>query len=403
MPFPFTLPTTSNVSLTQFLTSNTHPSLPLAATQKRTVQRDALKAHKRLPPTSQPANLSTVIAALNGYIPYLLALDAGLSGRPVSDEQVDLILLRDVQVKWRCTLTASALRRDAPRTKLRSLEADIFFTFQSLAFANSLLARDALRPLYRTDEASLTTEARTEAITKAMRHLLQAQALHKYLYDRVGNDSLTDVLSAAVDLSPAVLSALSSLALAEATLIAVLKDDPYPVAVSEDRNKNSKDWMFKSPDLSASRSTLLVRICMSAAKHAADAVAGFRNARGLDDDLITYVDDLRRTARAKAARFQGIAAENQGKTGEGIAWIKGAKHELGFITNDDGKVGGFAKLRKDWREKREDKKIIKGDSDWGADAGKFEEGRVLDMLEKKWTKINDTVSSSSGVKKSRYS
>ncbi|KAL2391085.1 hypothetical protein RJ035_000567 [Blastomyces gilchristii] len=29
--------------------------------------------------------------------------------------------------------------------------------------------------------------------------------------------------------------------------------------------------------------------------------------------------------------------------------------------------------------------------DWGDDAGREEEGRVLDMLEAKWVKINDTI------------
>jgi len=103
------------------------------------------------------------------------------------------------------------------------------------------------------------------------------------------------------------------------------------------------------------------------------------------------VDDLRRTARAKAARFQAIGAEGQGKVGEGIAWLRGAKKELGFAADEAGKLRGVAKLRKDWKEKREDRRVQKGDADWGADAGKFEEGRVLEMLEKKWVKMNDTV------------
>lgn len=264
---------------------------------------------------------------------------------------------------------------------------------QTAALAHSLAAREALRPLYRNDEAPLEGEARAQTIAKAMRSLLKAHSIHKYLFSRASDGSIGATQANLVaDLSPSVLGAMASLAIAEATLIAVLKDDPFPVAVADDRNKNSKDWMFKSPDLSTSRSSLLVRICMGAAQHASDATAGMRNVRGLDEDLIAYADDLRRTARAKAARFQGIAAENQGKTGEGIAWIQGAKHELGILKSDNGK-SGFSKLRKDWKEKREDKRIVKGDSDWGTDAGKFEESRVLDMLEKKWVKMNDTVSS----------
>jgi hypothetical protein len=53
--------------------------------------------------------------------------------------------------------------------------------------------------------------------------------------------------------------------------------------------------------------------------------------------------------------------------------------------------GGFKGLRKEWTERREDKKVEKG-LDWGGDAGKLEETRVIEMLEAKWVKQNDTVS-----------
>jgi hypothetical protein len=53
--------------------------------------------------------------------------------------------------------------------------------------------------------------------------------------------------------------------------------------------------------------------------------------------------------------------------------------------------GGFRGLKKEWGERREDKKVERG-LDWGADAGKLEETRVIEMLEAKWTKQNDTVS-----------
>lgn len=391
MPYPFPLPTTSFTSFSQFFASNTHPSLPIAATNARTVVRDALKSHKRLPAASQPGHLQSVLAALNAYIPYLLALDAGLSSRPIAGEEVDIVLLKELEVEWRCTLTARPGIGAAPRTKLRSLEPEIFFTLSTLAYTHSLLSREQLRPLYRNDAAPLSKEQRAQTISAAMRHLLLANAVHAYLLKR-SSSYHSAPLAAVADISPPVLGALASLALAEATLITVLKDDPYPFAVAEDRNKTSKDWMFKAPDLPTGRTNLFGRLCIAAAEHAAQAAATLRNARSVDEELIGYVEDLRRTARAKAARFQAIGVESQGKTGEAIAWVRGAKKELGFGGNDDGKVKGITKLKKDWKEKKEDKKIRKGESDWGADGGKLDEGRVLDMLDKKWTKENDTVS-----------
>jgi transcription initiation factor TFIID subunit 3 len=72
-----------------------------------------------------------------------------------------------------------------------------------------------------------------------------------------------------------------------------------------------------------------------------------------------------------------------------------------------GKAGlghGLSKLRRGWEDKREERKLEKefgsvkisgereAELDWGDDAGREEEGRVLDMLEAKWMKMNDTVS-----------
>lgn len=391
MPFPFILPTTSSVDFSHFFGSATHPSLPVAATSARSLLRDVLKRHKRLPQANQSANLTSILGALDSYIPYLLALDAGLRGGTVQGEEIDVILLREPEVEWRPTLTNAPLGREPPRIKLKSLDSEVFFVLGIFAYVQTLLARDALRPIYRTDSAPLAPDARTATIKKAMKHLLDASATHRFLYNKA-TTSQTDPTSAPADITSSTLGALASLALAEATLIAVLNDDPYPVAVADDRNKYSNDWMYKPPNLKASRLNLMVRICMGASEHASKAASMLRSVRNVDDDLVSYVDFLGKTARAKAARFQAIGVEAEGKTGEGIGWIVGAKKELGFTKDDDGKSNGFSKFKRGWQEKKEESKIKKGDTTWGADAGKLEEGRVLDMLEKKWVKSNDTVS-----------
>jgi hypothetical protein len=391
MPFPFLLPTTSYLNFSEFLSSSTHPSLPPTATWARAVLRDALKKHKRLPASSQSSHLPTVVSALDGYLPYLSALDAGLSSSLVAGEEVDLALLKEIEVEWRCTLSkAQVPGRDPPRAKLRSFEAEYFFTCQTLAFAHSLLARVQLRPLYANDAAPLSDDQRKVAVATAMQHLLTANSIHGYLVQRASMAAKASPAQVA-DISLPVLSALTSLAMAEATLITVLKDDPYPNAVVEGRNKHSKDWMFKAPDMPQVRAHLFARLCLAAAEHASRGLAGVRNARGIDEDLGRYLDDLRRTARAKAARFLGIDADREGRGGEGIAWIRGAMKELGTGGEDGGSAGGLAKLKRNWKEKMEDRRVAKGGAEWGADAGRLEEGRVLEMLEKKWVKQNDTV------------
>jgi hypothetical protein len=65
---------------------------------------------------------------------------------------------------------------------------------------------------------------------------------------------------------------------------------------------------------------------------------------------------------------------------------------LGVEVKDSKKGLSFSRFKKDITEKREDRRVDK-EAAWGADAGKLEETRILEMLDAKWNKINDTVSS----------
>lgn len=331
--------------------------------------------------------MSTVSAGLNDYLPYLLALEAALCGRTVNDEEIDLALKKEIDVEWRTTLTATIPGREPPRVKGTGLDFELLFVLHTLACVYTLQAKAQLLALY----AAITPNAaqRTAIVTTATKQLLQANSIHNYLTSR----------SAEIDASSAVLETLAqtqgglaALALAEATLLAVLKDDPYPAVVAQDRNKNDKDWMVKPPDLPKVRAHLFARLCLGAAEHAGQAETMLSASGRIDEALIKYVNDLKRVSRAKACRFFGINADLEGETGQGIAWLTGGKKQLGFAdTNDEGsKMKGLAKFKKDWTERREDKKVEKG-GEWGGDAGRLEELRVIEMLEQKWNKMNDTV------------
>lgn len=282
--------------------------------------------------------------------------------------------------------------REATRLKIKSLEYEIYFVLSTLAYTQTLLSRVSLHPLFSWATASPTPEQRTLAITAATRHLLSAASIHDYLSTR-SDQVPTD--PPCTDITKSTFRALSSLAMAEATLLAVLKDDPYPAAVAQDRNKNDKEWMIKAPEIPKVRAHLFARLCLAAAEHAANAHSLLSSHSGkgkIDSDLLKYVDDLRRSGRGKACRFFGIDAELGGQTGAGLAWLQAGLHELGLGAKEDGKKGlSLGRFKKEWAEKREDRRVEKG-ADWGADAGKLEEGRVLEMLEKKWNKMNDTVS-----------
>ncbi|KAK0670382.1 hypothetical protein QBC41DRAFT_345566 [Cercophora samala] len=406
MPYPFTLPTTSSFSFSSSFTCESHPSLPLNASTHRGVVRDTLKKFKRLPPTSQSPALSTLISSLHSYLPYLFALDAGLSHHPTTyPEEITVTLLTSPLIQWRPTLSLPPLPgREPPRLKVTSLEHDLFFTLTTLAAALTLQSRTQLHPLYLTTTAPVGTSHRQTAISSATKSLLDAAAIYDYLSHRCSASASSHHHHhppPPPDISPPTIRALRSLALAEATLLAVLKDDPYPAVVLQQRNENDTEWMYKPPDIPKVRAHLFARLCLAAAEHAGQAYA-LVNTHKVSSEFVRYLDDLRRVARAKACRFFGIDAELGGEQGKGIAWLWAGLKELGV--DREGKHGGgsgssntgekskslMKGLKKEWTERREDKKVERG-LDWGADAGRLEERRVIEMLEGKWVRQNDTI------------
>ncbi|OAQ87317.1 ph-response regulator protein palc [Purpureocillium lilacinum] len=395
MPFPFVLPTTSAFSFSSCFGCDSHPSLPIHASTQRGVMRDALKKHKRLPAASRSGDLAIVIASLDAYIPYLLAVDAGVSPHAlVGGESINVVLKTAPSISWRPTLSGDIVPgKERPRVKINSLEYEIFFVLSTLAFAYVSTARSILQPLYVINGEFIGSTERTAAVQTANKHLLDAASLYDYLATRSEQISSTPPC---VDVSPATARALASLALAEATLLAVTKDDPYPAAVAQGRNKSDKEWMFKSPDIPKTKAHLNARLCLAASDHAAKAASLCQSAGAgttkMSQGLTRYVEDLRRTSRAKACRFFGIHAEIDGNTAEGIGWLRAGFAALGVEPKDrESKKGlSFSRFKKDLTEKREDRRVEK-ETAWGADAGRLEETRILELLDDKWNKINDTM------------
>lgn len=419
MPFPFALPTTSSFAFSSSFSSDSHPSLPLGASTHRGVVRDALKKHKRLPPSSQASHVPSVVAALNSYLPYLLAVDAGLARRPPpgldgtgAGDVVSVALTAPLAIEWRPTLSEGAVPvpgRERARIRIAALEWEVCFALGTLACCQSLQARAALHPLYMTGStAAVGTQARTTAITNATKYLLDAASIYDFLTVRAESSQGGGAPGAppppppCPDITPSAVRALRELAHAEATLLAVLKDDPYPAVVAQDRNAADREWMYKAPDIPKVRAHLFARLCLAAAEHAgqahslllAAATGGKAGGTKISDGLVHYTDDLRRSSRAKACRFFGIDAELGGQTGVALAWLHAGLLELGVEVKDSGgkKSSGFGRLKKEWAERREDRKVEK-ETTWGADGGKIEETRVIEMLEVKWNKLNDTVRS----------
>jgi hypothetical protein len=393
MAFPFTLPTTSHLTFQTHFLCSTHPSLPSSATQTRSILRSALKAHKRLSQSQQSDNLRVVNTALLGYLPYLLSIDAALSGKRVSGEDIDLALISELDIEWRPMLSASAVPgRDAARVKAKGLDYEIYSALSMLANLQSLLARESLQSLHASTLPS--SDQRLASIQAATKALSTAYSIHAFLLRRSNSssDGPPSFPTSAIDLQPTIQGALSSYTLASQTLLFVLKDDPYPNLLIQSRSKTDKEWMIKAPEISKVRAHLLARLCLSAAEHAERAVASLRsNSEKVSKDFIEYCADLQCTACAKACRFFGLDADVSGRTGEAIAWLHAGLASLGIeVPSGKSDISSkFSKLKVSLGERREEKMLARGGA-WGADAGKAEEGRILEWLERRWRKMNDT-------------
>lgn len=398
MPFPFVLSTTSHVSFQASFTSSTHPSLPSAVTSRRAVLRAALKAHKRLSPSNQANNLIPLSSLIQDYLSYLVSLDLALSGKALLGEDVDIALAKEPEIEWRPTLGSAAIPgRENERVRGKGLDFEIFFVHHTLALVQTLLARQSLLGLYAT--ASPTSEQRTALIQNATKCLKTAHSLHSYLLLRanLSSDGPPAFPATAVDIAPTTQSALQHLAHAEFNLLCVLKDDPYPALLVQSRNKDDKEWMIRAPQIPKVRSQVLTRLCIGAALHASSAAAAFSTAGArMSKDLLEYCDGLQKSSRAKACRFQALDEDTNGQIGKAIAWIRAAAGELGLEASKDGggskHSSGFGKMKATFLERREDKRIAQGSANWGLDGGKFEEARIVDYLDRKFTKENDTIS-----------
>ncbi|KAI9883371.1 MAG: hypothetical protein M1823_004861 [Watsoniomyces obsoletus] len=289
-----------------------------------------------------------------------------------------------------------------------------------LGYTHSLLARQYLSSASYVGSSSSSPEDRTKAFQTATKHLLLSSGIHLHLASSVSHHSGGQRRSSeSPELSISVQTALSELALAEATLLAVSKDDPYARAVAKELDPRNKEWMIKAPDLPKVRAHLFARLCIAAGEHLEKGIAllntvavgsiSTTSSQGttsfvsgikgedrtrkfetiktkISPSLLKYMNHLRRTARAKACRFLAIDVELSGEVGKGIGWLKVAQMELFSssssaydsvdemtqkmvgLTNDDDdddddgktttklKMKSFGKWKSEWNERRLDRK-----------------------------------------------
>lgn len=396
MPPFLNLPTTSSVSFVNVIDVPSHPSLPFAASSRRSQVRAALKAYKRATEAARPSHLPQVLNSLQEYLPYIVSIDAGLSDRTVTGEELHVILRQELDSEWRPIIATSILpSRGTARLKLKGFDAEVGFALLTYAAVRVLQAREELRWLVSANHELPTDESRKECVARASAALLDANCVYSYVSSR-GHEDGSSSSKRIADLSPEATQAMAKITLAEATLAIVSKDDVYFVAMVRAQNKQDTEWMFKAPTIAKSRLKLLARFCMAAAEHAQIAVGLLGSVSNRAENVKEYAELLKRVARARACRLLGQDADEAGRTAEGIGWLQAARNELQHGDSStasaeaDKKNRGFSKLKDGWKTRREEKKVEKG-GDWGMDAGKSEETRVVSALLEQWEKQNNTV------------
>ncbi|KAK6358494.1 hypothetical protein TWF730_007827 [Orbilia blumenaviensis] len=389
MTFAFPLPTTSQVNFTPSFSSSSAPSLPSATTTRRALLRDTLKRYKRLTPTEQYNNLPSLLSSISEYLPYLYTLDAYITSQ-------DITPLVEFETEWRAVLSRRIVPTELPRIRRKGLDYEICFATATLAYLHTLRARTFLMSAIQAPPPSdsNTTSTSIHLINQAKDQILTAASIFLYLRNISTTRERGDSQPMPADVTTSMYNALWSLCLASATLLAVLKDDPYPSIVALQHDKNSKEWMYKAPTVpTRNRSLLLARLCMYSADMAGKAAAGVAATPGSGAELKAYCEDMAKTAKAKACRFLGVDAEAQGKLGEAIGWVLAGKEVLGMVVGGEGDKGKLGRGLDILKKAREERKMERAPMEalLGPDAGKLEEAMVLNELERRWKRINDSV------------
>ena len=408
MPVALSLPHISALSFANSLASESHPALPFRVTVARDILRSTLDEYHQEVNERKSSRLNSVKSAIDDYLPLLDALRRGLdSGCTAYGEHVNVILTGEVDVRWRSSIVPSRIAgKRPPKLEANGIDAEVVLTLSTLAATSYLAAKEQLRSLFdlhlRGD--SLTIQLRTAKIASATDSLLLANSVYN---GAVSFISANPYIELPTEISHAALSCLADLTIAEASLLAIAKDDPYPGLVAAQRNKNDIDWMIGAPKIPKVRAHLFARICVAAANHADHGTATVKSSKfpaNIDEivgaTLQSYLESVRCVARAKACRFAGIDAEADGATGRAIGWLHAALLQLrskgsslnysGDPIKPESNEGVRAKLQKRRVEKREDK-LIEQYGDWGRDAGRAEELQIVEMLLAKWKRLNDTV------------
>ncbi|KAI5809948.1 hypothetical protein DFH27DRAFT_508858 [Peziza echinospora] len=342
MPFPFTLSTTSTASFANHYTSAAYPSLPLACSTHRGILRDALKAYKRVPASAQGAHIKHITAVTSEYLSYLLHLiDAVRTGdaTPIPGAPV-------LSTSWRPTLAASStfggLRQQA-RKAGEGLQYELFWVLLTLACSHTIQARALLMEFLTVppsssgnpvDSQSSSSSSSSALLPQATKHLLTSASIFSYMLTLTPphSSSPTTTTSLPIDISPPLLSALSLTSLSSATLLAVLKSDPYPTYLALSTSATSKEYLYSAPaPPTGVKALLFSRLCIAASEHAAKAqgaISGIVREGKVCDEYIRYLDELRRVGRARGCRFLGLDAEAQSRLGEGLGWMKLASEIL---------------------------------------------------------------------------
>lgn len=294
--YPFILPTTGAVSLSQVVQSIEYGQLILNADEKRAHVRDVLKRAKR----EDNPDLLGVINSIEDYLPYLLTILDGLDTR-------QLELVGEVPTfSWRLPMKAATQSKhirvvEPPRVEIASFEYEKGMTILTYALAIISYGEKTLKQNQTSEKWKIITN-----------RLMKAESVLRYLADQ--SIGLQPACASVIDLHPSTLSGLITMISGSLHLTII----------------------YKSQAQESASSSLLTRVSLFAAEKFGTATQLFSSLNSGSkfngtNGLTHWLRAARSFSIAYADKYMADSSQQKGQVGMSIAYLQNAEDALGAV------------------------------------------------------------------------
>ncbi|CAG8676102.1 13794_t:CDS:2, partial [Acaulospora morrowiae] len=296
MSFIYPIPTTGSISFSDFLLdeNNLYINEISDATAQRGRVRTVLKEANR---TEGPIDYTKIISTIVDYLPYLLGIINCL-------ECGQLKLKKEIETSWRCSLTASVLKKK-PRVACRGIHYELIFILLTYGYACSNKASCNIERQMQKDEGD-------KALRQAADLLRKASGVFEYIAEKVCPNWKDPPPTRPPDVLSELSMSLSKISIADASSIAIRK------ALTQQMS-----------------SSLLAKLAIGAAGHyemTNGLINSLKDPQKVCQDLRKYVSNSILFHQSLGKKFLAKDAYEHQQTGKAVGFIKEARDVLHVLT-----------------------------------------------------------------------